>query len=98
MLQPGAVVKFGKDASSDVVLAHPSCSARHAKLRVPRGEEEVNDGETVGALCIVDLASTNGTRVEGRLLDTGRYVDLWDGATVRFADSSREYIFHRVKR
>lgn len=88
-LAHGAVVRFGRDAAeSDVVLAHPSCSSRHAKARV--------SAET--GVRIVDLQSTNGTFLNGRRLEPGRYADVPDGAVVTFAASTREYVFMKRAR
>lgn len=51
----GAVMELGRDGGAAIVLPDPSVSARHARLeRTARGWH------------LIDLGSTNGTRVEGR--------------------------------
>jgi len=52
-------VDIGRDAAAGIVLADPSISLRHARIvRGPRGWR------------VADLGSTNGTRVNGRLVDS----------------------------
>ena len=93
-------VKFGAaGAGCDVVLAHASCSAHHAKLRMPP-PTEAGDGAEGGeeeAACprIVDLGSAHGTFVDGERLAPGVYRALHDGAVVTFAQSTREYLVMR---
>ena len=50
---------FGREAPSDVLIADPSLSRRHARFEL--GEE---------GLTVVDLGSTNGMRMRGELLDS----------------------------
>lgn len=51
----GGVMDLGRDGAAAIVLADPSVSARHARMeRTARGWR------------LVDLGSTNGTRVNGR--------------------------------
>lgn len=93
-------VKFGAaGAGCDVVLSHASCSAHHAKLRMPP-PAEAGDGAEGGeeeAACprIVDLGSAHGTFVDGERLAPGVYRALHDGAVVTFAQSTREYLVMR---
>ncbi|MBB6628745.1 FHA domain-containing protein [Nocardioides sp. KIGAM211] len=55
------VVVLGRDLSCDVVLGAEDVSRRHAELR-----------RTGDDWCVVDLASTNGTWLEGRRVDRER--------------------------
>ncbi len=65
------IIKIGRAQDSDLVLAHPSVSARHAMLtRQPDG-----------SVLVQDLGSTNGTFVDGERVD-GRGVLAKPGARV----------------
>jgi hypothetical protein len=70
-------VVIGRMSNSDVVLADSNVSRRHAELR--------RDG---GRWVLVDLGSTNGTLVNGKL---SREHELKDGDTMTFGSS--ELIF-----
>jgi len=59
----------------DLVVAHPTVSRRHARLRVA--------GE---ALQLEDLGSTNGTKVGDQALKAGRPVTLHAGDKLRLGD------------
>ncbi|MBA2498054.1 MAG: FHA domain-containing protein, partial [Acidimicrobiia bacterium] len=56
--QPGSVV-LGREVGADLVLSDPSLSGRHASIEV----------DADGRVTVADLDSTNGTAVEGRLVD-----------------------------
>lgn len=58
----GPVASLGRSKECDCVLRDPNVSRRHAELR--RGE--------TGDWQIVDLGSTNGVKVNGRLVETSR--------------------------
>jgi hypothetical protein len=58
----GPVAALGRSRECDCVLADPNISRRHAELR--RG--------STGDWQIVDLGSTNGVKVNGRLVETSR--------------------------
>jgi pSer/pThr/pTyr-binding forkhead associated (FHA) protein len=58
----GPTAALGRSRECDCVLADPNVSRRHAELR--RGP--------TGDWQIVDLGSTNGVKVNGRLVDTSR--------------------------
>ena len=59
----------------DFVVAHPTVSRRHARLKVA--------GD---ALQVEDLGSTNGTRVGEQVLKAGEPVALHAGAKLRLGD------------
>ena len=68
------VLVIGRGVEADVRLTDTGVSRRHAEIRV--------DGDQVS---VVDLASTNGTKVNGRAVDTAQLHDQDDialGATV----------------
>jgi hypothetical protein len=72
-----APVSIGRLSSNDIVLSDPNVSRRHAELRS-------DDGRWV----LVDLGSTNGTTVNGKL---AREHELSDGDRLAFGTS--ELIF-----
>ncbi len=75
--QPQGMV-IGRAADQcDLVVAHPTVSRRHARLRVA--------GE---ALQVEDLGSTNGTKVNGTVLKAGAPVALQAGSSCGSAMSS----------
>lgn len=73
----------GRQADAvDIVLEHESISRRHAELTVT----------PVGVL-ITDLNAAHGTVVKGRRLKPHAPTPLEDGAEIRFAASSRRFVF-----
>lgn len=66
---------------ADLCLNLPQISRIHAKL------EENGEG-----YLITDLNSTNGTSVNGRILETNESVPLAPGETVAFADQSYRFV------
>lgn len=72
--QEGMVIGRAAD-QCDFVIAHPTVSRRHARLRVA--------GE---ALQVEDLGSTNGTRLGDRALRAGEPVALHAGARLQLGD------------
>ncbi|GFR43808.1 hypothetical protein Agub_g4933 [Astrephomene gubernaculifera] len=67
----------GRVEPCDVVLAVPTVSSRHAIINV--------EGDKV---LVIDVGSTNGTRVEGRDVKAMDYVELPIGGEVVFGDES----------
>lgn len=73
-----AVVTVGRAESSDVQIVDPSVSRSHAEVRA-RGD----------GFAVVDLGSTNGTRVNGaRVTDR----DLRDGDEVTFGNVTTRFV------
>ncbi|HEX2706034.1 MAG TPA: FhaA domain-containing protein [Candidatus Lustribacter sp.] len=70
----GAISVVGRDASADIVLNDPGISRRHSEIRV------TNDGPHLVS-SIRDLASTNGTFVNGDRITSRRLQD-GDAVTV----------------
>lgn len=88
---------FGKDpVVTDVLTAHPTCSRQHAVLQYRM--VEVEDATVAGGVrrivkpYIMDLASTNGTWLNGERVDDRRYIELRAMDTLRFGESTREYV------
>lgn len=69
-----------------IPLDHPTCSLQHAVIQF----RAVLAGSSIPYL--VDLGSTNRTRLNGRELDAQRYYELRAGDMLQFGHSSREYI------
>ncbi|HZU60409.1 MAG TPA: DUF3662 and FHA domain-containing protein [Solirubrobacteraceae bacterium] len=60
-------VSLGRSRSCDIVLSDPNVSRRHAEIR-PRG----------GSWVLVDLGSTNGSRINGRSIEGSEVVKPGD--------------------
>lgn len=85
ILKNDTLLRIGRDPSCDIVTEHPSCSSRHAKITMEKEEGKPP--------ILVDMGSTNGTFLNGKRIAPGTHVPLYNGAVVRFASSTREYIF-----
>lgn len=68
---PRTVFTIGRSGDCDLALGHPTVSRRHAELR-----------RTGDAWILVDVGSTNGTRVNGWRADSG--ITVRPGDCVRF--------------
>jgi pSer/pThr/pTyr-binding forkhead associated (FHA) protein len=73
-LSPPSVV-VGRNPEADVSLSEPTVSWQHARL--------TSHG---AAWTIVDLGSTNGTRLNGERIEPERQVPIDPGAEVRFGE------------
>lgn len=62
-LTPG-VMTIGRDTSNDLVITDRNVSRFHAELRVDRSRREIRD-----------LGSSNGTRLDGKLIDRAEVTD-----------------------
>ena len=92
ILQGGSVFLLGRDREIvDIPLDHPTCSAQHAVLQYRL--VETPDGGKVVKLYIMDLGSTNGTFLNGDKLKPRVYVEILEKDIVKFALSTRDYIF-----
>ena len=72
-----SVISVGRHPDSNLVLADPNVSRNHAEIR-PQGERYV----------VVDLGSTNGTRVNGVRVDTQV---LQDGDDIAFGNTRMRF-------
>ena len=96
---------FGRDrAIADIPTDHPSCSAQHAVLQYRRvGDRVLNSDDLDGKKelvvvsdvrpYIMDLGSTNGTTLNGEKLPPKTYVEVKEKDVVKFAFSTRDYVF-----
>ncbi|KAI7827779.1 SMAD/FHA domain-containing protein [Kickxella alabastrina] len=78
---------FGRDRKvADVPIDHPSCSSQHAVLQY-----RLTDSNTIKPY-LIDLASTNGTFLNGDKVSAQRYIELRSEDLITFGFSTREYI------
>ncbi|XP_071905374.1 uncharacterized protein [Coffea arabica] len=86
---------FGRERRvADVPTDHPSCSKQHAVLQYRQVEKENPDG-TVSKIVkpyIMDLGSTNGTFINDDRIEAQKYYELFEKDTIKFGNSSREYV------
>jgi len=73
--------------TAEIKLEHASCSKNHAKITFLNQRPN-----------IMDLNSTNGTKVNGEALTGGEYFKLSDGDKLVFGCSTREFIVKRSRK
>ncbi|XP_045824796.1 FHA domain-containing protein DDL [Trifolium pratense] len=86
---------FGRERRvADVPTDHPSCSKQHAVIQFRQIEKEQPDGTIVKQTrpYIMDLGSTNKTFVNDSPIEPQRYYELREQDTIKFGNSSREYV------
>lgn len=77
----------GKDEMvCDVLALHGSCSKQHAVLQFRQNRDYPS---------LMDLNSTNKTRLNSRVVDDARYYELRPKDVLRFGESTREYVLIR---
>jgi len=85
---------FGRERKvADIAVDHPSLSKQHCVLQY-RALPDKNDPEQK-LRCkpyLMDLASTNGTFINGVRLEEARYYELRKGDVITLGASSREYV------
>ena len=78
---------------ADIPMDHPSVSKQHAVLQWRLTTKEVDFLDvTAVRLYVMDLGSANGTLLSGRKLEPQKYVELLHQDTLRFGNSSREFV------
>ncbi|KAI0702267.1 SMAD/FHA domain-containing protein [Cytidiella melzeri] len=79
---------------ADITIDHPSCSKQHAVIQFRQIHEKNEYGDAKAAIkpFIIDLESTNGTKVNEETVPTSRYFELKLGDVIKFGDSLREYV------
>jgi smad nuclear-interacting protein 1 len=85
----------GRDQNvTDMTLEHPSISKQHAviQFRFQTTTNEYGDKTNKVKPYLIDLESANGTKLNGKLIATSRYVQLVDQDVISFGDSEREYV------
>ncbi|CAA2974346.1 FHA domain-containing DDL [Olea europaea subsp. europaea] len=86
---------FGRERRvADIPTDHPSCSKQHAVLQYRQVEKENPDGTMSKQVrpYLMDLGSTNGTFINDDRLEPQRYYELFEKDTIKFGNSSREYV------
>ena len=87
---------FGRDERvADIHTAHPSCSKQHAVLQYRLIRKKEVTGEYIEKIkpYIIDLNSANKTILNGEMIEEARYYELISGDSLKFGNSTREYIF-----
>lgn len=82
---------FGRLATCDVQLEHPSLSRFHAILQYSNGD---SDAQFKKGFHLYDLNSTHGTVVNKTRLEPRKYVHLGGGSCLKFGASTRIYVYH----
>ncbi|CAO2833519.1 unnamed protein product [Amaranthus hypochondriacus] len=86
---------FGRERRvADIPTDHPSCSKQHAVLQFRQVEKEQPDGMMSKEVrpYLMDLGSTNKTFINENAIEPQRYYELLEKDTIRFGNSSREYV------
>ncbi|KAF5478862.1 hypothetical protein F2P56_005390 [Juglans regia] len=86
---------FGRERRvADIPTDHPSCSKQHAVIQFRQVEKEEPDGTLSKQVrpYLMDLGSTNKTHINDNAIEPQRYYELFERDTIRFGNSSREYV------
>ncbi|TMW60377.1 hypothetical protein Poli38472_000419 [Pythium oligandrum] len=87
---------IGRDKDvADILTEHGSCSKQHAVLQYRLFQKPTKDGldyEQVVRPYIMDLNSTNGTLLNGKPIESARYIELKVKDVLKFGESTREYV------
>ncbi len=84
-------------AVADIPVEHPSCSKQHAVVQfrqviLPREAGDMAPPLRVVKPYVLDLESTNGTKLNGAAVPPSRYVELRSGDVLQFGESTREFV------
>ncbi|XVF77563.1 hypothetical protein PTKIN_Ptkin14bG0055000 [Pterospermum kingtungense] len=86
---------FGRERRvADIPTDHPSCSKQHAVIQFRQVEKEQPDGTLSKEVrpYVMDLGSTNKTFINDNPIEPQRYYELFEKDTIKFGNSSREYV------
>lgn len=86
---------IGRDEKiTDLFAEHPSISKQHAVIQFRHRTTTNEYGDQLSRVkpYLIDLESANGTKLNGKKIETSRYMELIDGDVVSFGDSEREYV------
>ncbi|KAI4308037.1 hypothetical protein L6164_031156 [Bauhinia variegata] len=86
---------FGRERRvADIPTDHPSCSKQHAVIQFRQVEKEEPDGAVSKLIrpYLMDLGSTNKTFINESPIEPQRYYELREKDTIKFGNSSREYV------
>ena len=79
-ISPSNIVTIGRASTNDIVLYNKMVSKSHACLCLPSNNE---------SLCLVDLASTNGTFLNGERLKLNEDYELAEGDEISFGPQTK---------
>lgn len=85
----------GRDAAvADLPAEHPSISKQHAVIQFRHVERRNEFGDRIGRVrpYLIDLASANGSALNGERVPDSRYLELRSKDMLQFGHSSREYV------
>jgi len=91
--------RLGRDAeANDIVTAHETCSKQHAVIQF-RETQAIVDGDTTTAVrpYVMDLGSTNGTSLNGAIVEPNHYHELKESDAMKLGDSTRLYVLQLEK-
>ncbi|XP_022976537.1 FHA domain-containing protein DDL [Cucurbita maxima] len=91
---------FGRERRvADIPTDHPSCSKQHAVIQFRQVEKEKSDGTMSKQVrpYLMDLGSTNKTYINESAIEPQRYYELFEKDTLKFGNSSREYVLLHEK-
>eukprot|EP01083_Nonionella_stella_P204579 745672_1 len=86
---------FGRDRKiANIPVDHPSCSKQHAviQFRLKRVSDSLGGFLSKPSPYIIDLNTTNGTKLNGKVIESGRYIELLENDVLKFGFSSRDYV------
>ncbi|KAF5207104.1 Smad nuclear-interacting protein [Thalictrum thalictroides] len=99
-----AVIFLAERKVADIPTDHPSCSKQHTVIQFRQIElmREDTDGIFLNKVTkvrsyLMDLGSTNGTFLNGNRIDAERYYELFEKDTIKFGNSSREFVILHEK-
>ena len=79
--------RLGRDDKlNQIPLLHQSVSSQHAVLQYRLREGRCR-------LYLMDLDSSNGTRINGETMEAKRFYEILDGDVVNFGASTRDFVF-----
>lgn len=70
---------------ANISVDHPSCSSQHAVIQFRKLYGKIKP-------YIIDLESSNGTKINQNTIPTSRYVELFPKDVIQFGFSTREYV------
>ena len=97
-----SVYLFGKDETiCDFILKNDSCSRQHAIIQyrkiIKKGNYNEKYSEVINSY-LMDLESSNGTRLNGNKIESGRYYQLLDNDIINFGTSKTDYVVKVVNK
>ncbi len=93
-------ISVGRAKNSDVIIRHPSVSKLHAHFLTPPGQDPSSDNGY--ELQVVDLGSSNGTRLNGRDLLEGSPSPVHPGDRIILGEVTLEMLtpadlYHKLR-